>query len=394
MTVFKPITAMLVLAACGTDGFNPCEQQQSGAACVWAGTGERGFNIEDQDAHRLQSQLYFPEDVTFGPDDRAYVMDWNNHRIRRVEHDGSMVVVVGADYEGDGAPAQEDRLPEGNPLGALGTEVAMNHMTDAAFGPDGLLYIAAWHNNKIRVYDPATGIVKVLAGDGYGYAGDDGPCHLALFNQPKAVEIADDGTLYTNDQRNLRIRRITPEGVISTIAGNGQLGNAGDDGSALAAELGFDNYPTPQPTGSLVVAGDTLYVADSLNNRIRKIDLVAGTIHAVAGALDGTSGLTDGAATDARFNGPLDMELGPDGRLYVADRYNNAIRAVDLATGAVETVAGNGQPCASPDNCRSPYDGLPALETQLSEPYGIEFDAAGNLYIADTNNHRILKVAR
>jgi sugar lactone lactonase YvrE len=395
MSKLQSVAVIASLAACGGDGApDVCDNPESGIACRWAGVGERGFNIENQDAHRLESKLYFPEDLTFAPDGRAYVMDWNNHRIRRVEADDTLTVVVGADYEGDGPPDQGDRLPAGDPAGAIGTTVAMNHPTDAMFGPDGRLYIAAWHNNKIRVYDPATDIVKVLAGDGYGFAGDGGPCHEALFNQPKAIAVGPDGSVYVNDQRNLRIRKISPEGIITTIAGTGVVGNAGDDGLALDTQLGFDSNPTPQPSGSLLLVGDMLYVADSTNHRIRKIDLVAGTIHAVAGDPNGASGYADGAAADARFNFPMDLEIGPGGQIYISDRYNNAVRALDPTTGAVTTVAGNGVPCPTASNCGELVDGLPALEMQLNEPYGIEFDAAGNLYIADTNNNQILKVTR
>ena len=379
------------LVAC-SDGADPCTQ--SGTACVWAGVGERGYNIENPKAHRLESKLYAPQDLTFGPDGRAYIVDWNNHRIRRVESNDSLVDVVGTDYEGDGAPEEEDRLPLGAPAGAPGTTVAMNHMTDAMFGPDGKLYIGAWHNNKLRVFDPATDVVTVLAGDGYGFAGDNGPSHSALFNQPKAVAVAPDGTVYTNDQRNLRIRKIAPDGIITTIAGNGTFGNAGDGGPALDAEWGFDNNPTPHPSASLLVVGEVLYVADSMNNRIRKIDLATTIVSHVAGDPAGAPGYADGAANDARFDFPMDLELGPDGKLYVADRSNNAVRTVDLASGAVETIAGTAEPCASFNDCVDATDGLPARETTLNQPYGIELDAAGNLYIADTNNHRILKVTR
>jgi sugar lactone lactonase YvrE len=390
--------ALAVLGgACGPDG--PADDpvcSTPGIACVWAGVEEPGFNIENPTAHRLESKFYFPEDLTFGPDGRAYIVDWNNHRIRRVEANGSVVVVMGTDYEGDGPPEMEDRLPVCNPAGALATEVALNHMTDAEFGPDGLLYVAAWHNNKIRVFDPATNIVTALAGDGYGYTGDGGPACQALFNQPKAVEIAPDGTVYTIDQRNVRIRVIQPGPAgtrpITTIAGTGLVGSVGDGGQALDAEFGFDTGTTPQPTGSLVLKDRLLYVADSLNNRIRRIDLDTGIVDCVAGKLEpGYSG-DGGPALDAQLAYPMDMELGPDGRLYVAERDNHVIRAIDLASGIVETVAGTGTKC---DTAQGPCaDGLPAREMQLHSPYGIAFDAAGNMYIADTDNHRIVKVAR
>jgi sugar lactone lactonase YvrE len=363
-------------------------------ACTWAGTGERGFNIENPNANRLKSKLYFPEDVTFGPDGRAYIIDWNNHRIRRVESDDSLRTVVGTDYEGDGPPQMEDRLPACNPPGALGTTVALNHVTDAEFGPDGKLYIAAWHNNKIRVYDPATDLVTVLAGDGYGFLGDNNPACTALFNQPKAVTVAADGTVYVVDQRNVRIRAIQPDAnrTITTIAGRGTVGAYGDGGPAFDAEFGMDVGTTPQPSGGLQLVGRNLYMADSKNNRIRRIDLDSGIIDCIAGLREpGYSG-DGGPAIDAQFSYPMDLELGPDGRLYVADRDNHVVRAIDLTTGIVDTVVGTGTSCdLYKTECP---DHVPAREISLFEPYGIAFDAAGNLYVADTHNHRILRVAR
>jgi DNA-binding beta-propeller fold protein YncE len=389
----KFIGLALVLVGGACTGDDPCST--SGTACVWAGTGERGFNIEKPNANRLDSKLYYPTDLTFGPDGRAYIVDWNNHRIRRVETDDSLRVVIGTDYEGDGPPEMEDRLPLCNPAGALGTTVAMNHPTEAKFGPDGLLYIAAWHNNKIRVFDPATNMVTALAGDGYGFTGDGGPACKALFNQPKSVAVAPDGTIYTIDQRNVRIRAITPgpSPTITTIAGIGSEGNIGDGGQATDAQFGFETVPTPRPSGALLLSGRLMYVADSLNNRIRRINLDTGIVDCIAGASAqaGYSG-DGGPALQATFNFPMDLELGPDGRLYVADRYNHAVRAIDLTTGIVETVAGNGTKCdTTTDSCG---DHRPARDTAFNEPYGIAFDAPGNLYIADTNNSRIVKVTR
>ena len=390
-TIKFGLFAMVLGSACGSEQ-DPCAV--SGTACVWAGIGEPGFNNLDPDAHRQNSKLYFPEDLTFGPDNRAYVVDWNNHRIRRVEKNDSMTVVIGTDYEGDGPPEMEDRLPVCAPAGAVPTEVALNHMTDVEFGPDGKLYLAAWHNNKIRVFDPVTNMVTVLAGDGYGFRGDGGPACQALFNQPKSLAIADDGTVYTIDQRNIRIRAIQPDPdrTITTIAGRGTLGAFGDGGSAFDAQFGFDIGTTPRPSGALVMNGHELLVADSLNNRIRRINLDNQVVDCIGGKLEPGYTGDGGQALDATFNFPMDMELGPDGRLYIADRYNHAIRALDVATGTVETVVGNGIACdVTEGECP---DRVPARELQLNEPYGVAFDAAGNMYVSDTHNNRIVRIAK
>ena len=389
MTPKKILGVFAVVMGSGcAEEVDPCAT--SGTACVWAGVGELGFNNLTPNAHRLKSKFYFPEDLTFAPDGRAYIADWNNHMIRRVEANDSVTVVVGTDYEGDGDPEMQDRLPQCAPAGADGTEVAMNHPTDIEIGPDGMVYIAAWHNNKIRMLDPETGIVTAY-GNSYGYA-DNGPACQAIFNQPKAIAIAPDNTLYTIDQRNVRIRAITPDRMISTMAGNGVVGAAGDGGLAMEAEFGFETGTTPRPTGALVLNGRDLLVADSVNNRIRRINLDTNVIDCIAGRLEpGYSG-DGGQALDATLNFPMDMELGPDGRLYIADRYNHVIRAMDLTTGIIETIAGTGVKCDLDEEACE--DGRPALEMPLHEPYGIAFDAPGNLYIADSHNHRILKVTR
>ena len=225
MTRCLGLTALaLAFTACGTSSNDPCDGAKSGTACRWAGTGDKGFNADNPVANRLDSILYFPTDLTFGPDGRAYVVDWNNHMIRRVNTNDTMETILGTDYEGDGDPDMNDRLPTCNPKGALGTTVAMNHPTEARFGPDGLLYVAAWHNNKIRTIDTATGYVKTVAGDFYGYSGDGGPMCAAIFNQPKSITWDAAGNMYIIDQRNVRIRRVGTDQVITTIAGDGKLG--------------------------------------------------------------------------------------------------------------------------------------------------------------------------
>ena len=386
------LAALVLVGACSSDA-DPCTP---GNACVYAGTGAPGYNNQSPNADRRDSKLYYPYDMTFGPDGRGYIVDWNNHLIRRVEKDDSLRIIMGTDYEGDGSPGETDRLPTCNPEGAIGTNVALNHPTDAKFGPDGKLYVAAWHNNKIRVIDTETDMVTSLAGNSYGFKGDGGPGCDAIFSQPKSVLFGDDGTLYTIDQRNVRIRAFATDATrtITTFAGMGKAGNTGDGGPATAAMFGFDTKPTPDPTGALAIKGNFMYVADSINNRIRRIDMTTGIVDCIAGRQDdpspGYSG-DGGPALAAKFNWPMDLEWGSDGRLYIADSNNSVIRAIDLDTGIIETVAGTGTVC---DVTTSKCPLGTALETPLNLPQGIAFDATGNLYIADTHNHRILKVTK
>jgi hypothetical protein len=394
-------TLFLLGAGCSDSG--PVARECSptpGTACTWAGVvGSVGFNGDSLD--RRDTWFYFASDLTFAPDGSAWVADWNNHRVRRVGLDGKVETVIGTDYEGDGSPGETDRLPAGAPAGAPGNEIALNHPMDVEFFPDGRVLLAAWHNNKIRVYDPATKMTTVLAGNSYGFAGDGGPAYKSVFNLAKAVAVDTDGTVYMVDQRNQRVRKITNEvtPMISTIAGTGVKGALGDGGPAAQAQLGFDAGNTPVPSGSLAIRGQDLFIANSANNSIRRINFTTGMIDCVAGCTVGAPtppGYTGdgGSALAATFNFPIDIEFGPDGRLYVADRNNNAIRAIDLEHDRVETVAGNGKPCVIGASCVEAQEGLAATEIQLNDPYGVAFDAAGNLFIADTLNSRIVRVAR
>jgi WD40 repeat protein len=392
--------ALVTATACGgdDDGRAACSDVP-GTACTWAGVrGDRGFNGDG--LHRQDSWLGFVSDLTFAPDGHAWIVDYNNHRIRRVEDDDTLRTMIGAQNEGDGALAEADRLPVGDPVGAPGPEVSLNHPTDVEFLPDGSAVIAAWHNNKIRIWDAATGVVKVIAGDSYGPSGESIPAHYATFNQPKSIALDGDGQIYLVDQRNLRIRLIdsgSPR-MIRTVAGVGTKGYSGDGGPAAAAEFHWDDSTTPAPNGALVLDGDTLYIADTGNHRIRRMDVTTGAIDCIAGTGVAGSEGDGGLALEASLNSPMDLELGPDGRLYVADALSYSIRAIDLASGRIERVAGNGVPCtptlADPMLCLGDEEGAGALDVQLSAPYGIAFDGDGDLYIADTNNSRVVRIAR
>lgn len=399
---FTSLSAALVAAlagagamGCGGDDGPACDE--SGKACTWAGQpGRIGVDTPADGVHRIDAMMYFPFDMTFGPDGRAYIADWNNHLIRRVNLDGTLTTMIGTRYEGDGSPNETDRLPEGNPQGAIGTEVALNHPTELRFMPDGkTLVLAAWHNNKIRTLDTDTGIVKVLSGNSYGFAGDGGPAHTGLFNTPRSIAIRPDGTIFIADERNVRIRRIDPQGMLSTIAGTGKKGDTGDDGPALEATFGFDITTAPWPDGAVAVRGQEVFVADSLNNRVRRINLDTGMIDCIAGSSSAPGYDGDGgSALAAHMWYPNKLEFGPDGRLYVVERLNNVVRAIDVENDRIETVAGNAKKCADTTNCYANDEGVPARELQLNEPNGVTFDAAGNMYISDTQNSRIVRVAK
>ncbi len=376
-------SSLLLALACGDDGGAP-DCAGSGTICTQVGTGAPAFDGDGRD--RLASSLNWPLDLDFAPDGRAYLLDWQNHRVRRLGLDGRLETVMGNDLVGDGPPDSGDLRAEGAP----GIEVELNHPTDLHFLPDGSVVVAAWHNHKLRRLDPVSGRVTVLAGAGPGKTGDGGPAGKALLNQPKSIACDPAGNIFVTDSRNQRIRRIDAgSGLIAPIAGSGQLGFAGDGAEALLASffLQQDNE-NPEPGGNIALDGrGWLYVADTFNNRIRRLDLEGRTVQTLAGnGMRGFSG-DGGPATEAALNRPRDLELGPDGRLYVADTDNHRIRAIDLDRGTIATVAGDGAPGFT-------GEGGPAERASLRRPFGIAFDAEGNLHIADTLNNRVRRVAR
>jgi streptogramin lyase len=186
------------------------------------------------------------------------------------------------------------------------------------------------------------------------------------------------GNVYVADTENNRIRRIDTLGVITTIGGTGSAGYSGDGGPATAARFSSPHGVASDPAGNV-------YVADPPNQRIRRIDATTGIVTTVAGT--GASGFSGdgGPATAARLNYPKGTEIAPDGSLYIADNNNHRVRRVDLGTGTITTVAGTGSAGLS-------GDGGPATAAQLNEPRNIAFDAAGRLYIVDQNNGRIRRV--
>jgi sugar lactone lactonase YvrE len=369
----------------------PCTGEV-GSICTYAGTGVSAFNGDGKD--RQKTDLYWPFDMEFTPSGKIYVLDWNNHRVRRVMQDGTLQTVVGTDFVGDGPPGATDLIPPGAP----GVTIDLNHPTDLQEFPDGDLMVMAWHNHKIRVLDPDTGLVQVIAGLGVGFV-DNVPAKDARLNQPPRGVLDPNGNLIFIDQRNQRIRLIRDfaaqraNAMVSTIAGNpGSPVVPGYNGDGLALETKF-NFPTgtnPEPTGGIARApnGD-FYFSDTLNHRIRRLrfagpDFTDGSIVTIAGTgVGGYSG--EGAASTAQVNYPQDVEIGPDGKLYFADANNNRIRRIDLTNDTIETIVGTGVEGYS-------GDGGPAIDATLNRPFGIAFDPHGNLYVSDTFNSRIRKV--
>jgi sugar lactone lactonase YvrE len=399
MSPARPHAAALLLVAsfvlsCSDDstapGPDPLDPVESGDINTWAGTGHAGY---DGDGHQRQdTEFYWPADIEFTPSLGTFVTDWNNHRVRRLNPDGRFETVVGTTSIGDGPPYPNVGGDIGNSV--PGTECDLNHPTQVFERSDGKLVIVCWHNHKLRIWDSATGEITVLVGRGSGCSGDGSSITsaTALLNQaPHAVE-ASDGSIYINDQRNQIIRKIDPSGILSTVAGtkvceNEPGGFGGDNGPPLSATFSQPTGPNPNPPGGGLAldAQERLYIADTLNHRIRRIDFGANVITTVVGNGVAAFAGDGGDPLLASLNTPLDITFGPDDRLYIADTYNNRIRAVDFTAGVITTVAGSGVKGFSGDRG-------PATQARLAWPYGVGFDADGHLYIADTYNHRIRRV--
>ncbi|BBI31186.1 NHL domain-containing protein [Cohnella abietis] len=262
--------------------------------------------------------------------------------------------------------------------GGDATSAKLNLPTGVTMDSNGNLYIADYSNNRIRKVN-TLGKISTVAGTGTaGFSGDSGKANLAKLQDPQGVAVDSAGNIYIADSFNNRIRKVDTSGEISTVAGIFNSGYWGDDVAATST-------PLNRPTGVAVDSQGNLYIADSYNNRIRKVDTI-GIISTVAGSSNVGGYTGDGAvATSAKLNLPTGVFVDSIGNLYIADSENHAIRKVDKQSGKISTVAGTGSAGFS-------GDGESATSAQLNSPTGVTVDSSGNLYIADFINHRIRKV--
>jgi hypothetical protein len=230
------------------------------------------------------------------------------------------------------------------------------------------VYVADRDNARIRKIAP-NGTVTTLAGSG-NHAFADGQGTSASFYQPTGIAVDGSGNVYVADCNNFRIRKITPNGTVTTLAGSGIQGYA--DGQGTSASFN-------RPRGVTLDGSGNVYVADDLNNRIRKI-APSGTVTTLAGS--GGGGYADGQGTSASFNNPSAVAVDGSGNVYVADRDSNRIRKI-APSGTVTTLAGSGSAAFA--------DGNGTLASFYS-PFGVAVDGSGNVYVADMWNHRIRKI--
>jgi sugar lactone lactonase YvrE len=269
-------------------------------------------------------------------------------------------------FAGDGGPA---------------ARALLNGPFDIGFDPGGNLYFSDTFNHRIRRVDAGTGIITTVVGSGEAdYRGDGGPATQAAFNEPYGIAVDRAGNIYVADRHNHCVRRIDgASGIVTTFAGNGSAGFAGDSGAAPRAGMVEPNglaFDPPQ---------QRLFIADVADNRVRAVDLARGTIATFAGTGEAAHTGDGGPAHAAGVFGARAVKIAADGTVFILERQGSSLRAVDPRTGIITTVAGTGARGYS-------GDGGPMLAAVFDAPKELTIDPGGDLLIVDTENHAIRRI--
>jgi NHL repeat len=334
-------------------------------AVVTAGTGAAGARGDGGPG--TSAELSSPFGIAIDADGTTYVADRANNKVRKITSAGTISTFAGTGTAGSGGD------------GGAATAATLNLPRGVAVH-GGSVYIAETGGHRIRKV-AADGTISTVAGTGTaGAGGDGGPATSAQLSSPQAVAVAADGTLYVADTGNNKVRRIGTGGTISTFAGTGTAGAGGDGAAATAATLSG-------PTGVAVDAAGNVLIGDTANNKVRRV-ATSGTISTFAGT--GTAGgAGDGAAaTAAQLSAPRGVAVDSAGVVYIADYGNFKVRRVS-ASGTISTFGGTGVQGSA---LGTVGDGGAATSAQLNQPWNVTVDSAGNVYVADTENHKIRKV--
>lgn len=318
------------------------------------------------DTKAASTPLNYPRTVVMDSEGNFYIADAANHIVRRVDTNGIITTYAGNLIQNWSGEAPGD--------GGLATQASINYPSDLAFDQEGNLYVADSSGFRVRKIS-TEGIITTVAGNGAEtFAGDGGLAVNASLSRPESIALDQSGRLYIADRN--RIRMVDQNGIIQTIAGNGLWGFSGDDEPAIEASM--------QKISDIIVdAKYNIYFSDDINHRVRKIT-PDGIITTIAGNGQATFAGDGGPAADASLYAPVGLALDTTGNLYISDSGNHRVRRVS-DYGVINTIAGKGVNDFSGDG------GL-AISAGLAWPHGISFDNNGDLFIADTYNQRIRQI--
>ena len=349
-----------------SDGNNVIREVNASTHVITTVAGNGSWGYRGDGGPATSAELDAPGGIALDADGDLFIADTNNNCVREVTASTQVIATFAATRPGDNDPAT-----------AVG---GLNGPDGVAADASGDLFIADTGNNCIREVNAATGLVTTVAGSGFpGHSGDGGPATAAELHYPGGIAVDASGDLFIADTYNNCVREVNAStGDITTIAGNGVAGYSGDGGQATNAEL-------DRPCSLAVDSDGNLYIADEKNNCIREVNATTGVITTVAG--NGTGGFSGdgGLATSAELDSPDGIAVDSGGDLFIADTSNNRIREVNATTHVITTVAGNG-------TAGYGGDGGQAINAELYYPASIALDASGDLFIADTCNHRIREV--